>query len=294
MRGVSSAVLITGATGNVGGAVVRRLLARAGRAGEVAIRPRVAVRDPAAAAAGFGPGVEAVALDFHRPETFAGALAGVRALFLLRPPAIARVRRTLVALIDAAAQAGVGHVVFLSVVGAENPLLPHHAVEVRLREGPVPWTILRPGFFMQNIGDTYRPDIRERDELYLAAGEGAVAWVDARDLGEVAAEVLVDPAGHQGRTYTLTGAEAVGFAEVAALLSRAAGRPIRYVPASALGQLRRHVARGMPLGQAIVVTLLHLGLRRDQAVDPTLGGLLGRRPRTVAEYVADYAELGRR
>lgn len=290
-----AAVLVTGATGNVGGAVVRRLLERAGGPVPSGIRPRVAVRDPGAAAARFGPGVDAVLLDFHRPETFPPALAGVSSLFLLRPPAIARVRATLCALVDAAAAAGVGHVVFLSVTGADrNRFVPHHAVEVHLQSGPVPWTILRPGFFAQNIGDTYRPDIRERDEVYLAAGRGQVAWVDARDLGELAADILLDPAPHRGRAYTLTGSETADFAEVAGLLSRAAGRPIRYVPASALGQIRRHLARGMPLAQALIVTLLHLGLRRGQRGDATLAGLLGRPARTVADYIADHAELWRR
>ena len=286
-------ILVTGATGNVGGAVVRHLLARAAVPKD--IRVRAAVRDPAAAVKQFDARVEAVALDFLQPESFAPALAGVTALFLLRPPALARVRKTLCALVDAAEQAGVGHVVFLSVTGAEtHRFVPHHAVEQRLQRGRVPWTILRPGFFAQNIGDTYRPDIRERDEIYVAAGRGRVAWVDVRDLGEVAAEILLDPTPHVGRGYTLTGQENADFAEVAELLSRAAGRPIRYVPASALGQLRRHLSRGMPLTQALVVTVLHLGLRGGQRGDPTLGELLGRPARTVGDYVADHAALWRR
>lgn len=286
---MTATVLVTGATGNVGGAVVRHLLAL----GEV--RPRLAAREPAAAAARFGPGVEAVSLDFTQPESFGPALAGVTALFLLRPPAIARVRRTLCALIDAAEEAGIDHVVFLSVVGAEtNRLVPHHTIERRLQRGGVPWTILRPGFFAQNIGDTYRADIRERDEVYVAAGRGQVAWVDARDLGEVAAKILCDPGPHRARAYTLTGERAADFVAVAEALSRSAGRTIRYVPASVLGQLRRHRSRGMPLSQAIVVTALHWGLRRGQVGDPTLRGLLGRPARTVGEYVADHAELWRR
>lgn len=277
-------VLVTGATGNVGGAVVRHLLAR-GHA------PRAAVRDLSAKTA---PGVDPVVLDFHRPETFGPALAGASGLFLLRPPAIARVRRTLCALVDAAAAAGVGHVVFLSVTGAEqNRLVPHHAVEQHLLKGPVPWTILRPGFFAQNLGDAYRADLRERDELYLPAGRGRVAWVDTRDLGELAAELLLDPAAHRGRAYTLTGGETRDFAEVAALLSERLGRPIHYTAASALGYLRRQRARGMPWAQALVLMVLHLGLRRGQAerVDPTLGALLGRPPRTIADYIADHAAL---
>lgn len=290
---MTATIVVTGATGNVGDAVVRRLLARMQGHVPADICPRVAVRDPDRAR--FSPEVEVVGLDFHRPETFPGALADASALFLLRPPAIARVRRTLNVLVDAAAAAGVGHIVFISVMGADaNRFVPHHAVEQRLRAGPVPWTILHPGFFTQNIGDTYRHDIQERDEVYLAAGRGQIAWVDARDLGELAADILIDPGPHRGCAYALTGVETADFDEVARLLSGAAGRTIRYVPTSALGQIRRHCARGMPLAQAIIITLLHLGLRRGQRGDPTLARLLGHAPRTVTDYIVDHVDLWRR
>lgn len=283
-----ASVVVTGATGNVGGAVVEHLLARGAT-------PRLAVRDPAAAR--VPAGARAVRLDFHRPATFEPALAGARALFLLRPPAIARVRGTLNALVDAAVAAGVAHVVFLSVAGADrNPLVPHHAVERHLqRQRALTWSSLRPGFFAQNLGDAYRDDLRTRDELHVPAGDGRVAWVDARDLGEIAASVLLDPAPHIGRGYTLTGGETRSFAEVAGLLSAALGRPVRYTPASAAGYVRRLRARGLPWGQVAVLTLLHLGLRRGAAaeVDPTLGRLLGRPPRTIGAYVADHAALWR-
>lgn len=280
-------ILVTGATGNVGSAVVTRLLARG-------VECRIGVRDPASVPP--RPGVTPVALDLRRPDGFSAAVAGAGGLFLVRPPAIADVRPTLCALVDAAAAAAVPHVVFLSVVGADrNRIVPHHAVERHLAREHVPWTILRPGFFAQNLGDAYRPDLRERDELFVPAGRGRVAWVDTRDLGELAADILLAPDEHRGRGYTLTGGEARDFTEVADLLARALGRPIRYTPASALGYARRLRARGLPLGQVLVLTVLHLGLRRGDAqyVDPTLAALLGRAPRTIADYIADHAALWR-
>lgn len=273
-------ILVTGATGNVGGAVAARLRARG-------VAPLLALRDPAGREG-------AVRLDFHRPDTFGPALAGVDALFLVRPPAIARVRATLCAFLDAAQAASVRHVVFLSVMGAERSrVIPHRAVELHLQRSPLAWTLLRPGFFAQNIGDAYHDDLRARDELYLPAGHGRVAWVDARDLGELAADILLDPAAHRGAAYTLTGGETRDFAEVAALLTRALGRHVRYTPCGALAYARRLRARGLPWGQVLVLTLLHLGLRPGQQVDPTLGQLLGRPPRTVADYIADHADRWR-
>jgi uncharacterized protein YbjT (DUF2867 family) len=272
-------VLVTGATGNVGRAVVSALRGRG-----VAARP--GLRDP-------GDDPDAVALDLRRPETFAPAVADVSAMFLLRPPAIADVRRTLNPLIDAALAAGVRRVVFLSVVGADTrSYVPHAKVEAHLRRGPGEWTFLRAGFFAQNLGDAYRADIREHDELFVPAGDGRAAFVDARDLAEVAASALVED-GHAGRAYTLTGPQALGFVEVAAALSAELGREIRYARPGALRYALRLRRRGLPRMQVLVQTLLHVGLRFGQAeaVDPTLARLLGRSPRTLADYIRDHRAL---
>ncbi len=161
---------------------------------------RACDRDPARARRALGDDVEVAPLDFARPATFGPALVGVRALFLMRPPAVANVRDTLLPLVDAAAAGGVEHVVFLSVAGADtNRWIPHHAVEAHLRAGRVAWTLLRPGFFAQNLGDAYRRDIVEDDRLYVPAGDGAAAFVDVRDVAEVAALAFAAPDAHRGR-----------------------------------------------------------------------------------------------
>lgn len=270
-------VLVTGASGNVGREVLRVL-------SPSAVEVRRAVR-PGATGAAQAPG-EAVPLDFYDPATFAPALEGCAAVFLLRPPAIADTRSTLLPFIDAARAAGVGQIVFLSVAGAaRNRLVPHHAVERHLQDGPPAWTILRPGFFAQNVGTAYRQDVREDDRLYVPAGRGRVAFVDLRDVGVLAAEALKVPAQHQGQAYTLTGSEAFSFQAVAALLSVTTGRPIRYEPATVLGYARHLRRRGLSPGHVAVQTILHVGLRFGQAeaVDPTLSRLLGRPARTLRD-----------
>ncbi|MCI4066766.1 SDR family oxidoreductase [Micromonospora sp. R77] len=285
---MTAPVLVTGATGNVGGAVARSLAA-------TGVAVRVAGPDPAAMRLRF-PDVPGVRLDFADPGTFESALAGAGGLFLLRPPQIARVGPTLNALVDAAARHGVGHVVFSSVTGADtNVVVPHHRVETHLRASGLPYTILRPGFFAQNLADAYRRDIREENRIYLPAGSGRAAFVDTRDLGDVAATVFADPAAHAGAGYPLTGAEALDFDEVAAVLTEELGRPIRYHPATVGGYLRHLRRRDAPLVQALVQTVLHTGLRRGQAerVDPTLPRLLGRAPRTLRQYVHEHRELWR-
>ena len=317
-------VLVTGASGNVGREVVRALLAspqrQTGSSGLAAAPPNSAIAVRAAGRGSGGPavdGVEAVVLDFERPATFKPAVGNATRLFLLRPPAIASVKRTLNAFVDVAVtQGSVRHVVFVSVAGADrNTMVPHHAVEQHLLHhmpAHVAVTILRPGFFAQNLRDAYRDDIRLDDRLYVPAGDARVAWVDVRDIAAVAAQRLTtalptglrmplvsthvpDPeaAGTERlpwqEAFHLTGpAPPVTFAEVAACLSEALGRPIRYEPASMLGYLH-HLkrTRGLPWAQAIVLLVLHVGLRYGQAeaVDGMLARCLGREATSIAEVI---------
>lgn len=276
-------VLVVGATGNVGRATVDALVRHG-------IPVRSGLRDPHRAAP--LPGVEPVELDVFRPETFGEAVEGIGGLFLLRPPPVSRVGPTLNALTDAAVEAGVDHIVFSSVAGADtNTVVPHHRVETHLRDHAPSWTILRPGFFAQNLADAYRQDIVGDDRIYLPAGSGRVAFIDTRDIGDAAATVFADPSPHRGRGYTLTGPEAVTFDGVAAILTSTLGRPIRYEPASVLGYAWRLRAQRLPLAQIAVQTILHTGLRRGDAetVDPTLKHLLGRPGRTIEHYVTEHA-----
>ena len=286
---MSRPVLVTGATGNVGRAVVAALQA-------ASIPVRAAARTRAEVGAAF-PDVEAVTLDVSDVRTFGDALAGVGGVFLIRPPAIARGRPTVNALIDAAARAGVDHVVFSSVAGADaNPLLPHHRIERHLQTSALSWTILRPGFFAQNLGAAYRTDIRRDDRIYVPAGDAHVAFLDVRDIGDVVAEIMRDPAPHRGRSYPLTGPELRTFDQVAAALTRELGRPIRYEPATASGYVRHLRSLGLPATQIAVQLLLHLVLRRDAAAtaDTTPARLLGRPGRTIETYIADHRDLWRR
>ena len=246
------------------------------------------------APAGQAQGLETVRLDFQDPDTFPGAVAGCEAMFLMRPPAISNTKDTLNVLIDAARKAGVWQFVFLSVAGAgDNRIVPHHAVEQRLRAGDRDWTILRPGFFAQNLASAYREDIVEDDRILLPAGRGRAAFVDLRDVAEVAVDALVAPEEHAGQIYTLTGPKAYSFSEAAGILSANLGRKIRYVPASAPGYFLHLLRGGVGLGQAVVQTILHVGLRFGQAedVNPTLECLLGRRPRDVKQYIEDHRGL---
>ena len=280
-------VLVTGAAGNVGREVVRALVARG--------TPTRAVDLSAdAVRAMHGESVAPAVLDYAEPSTFASAFDGCSSLFLVRPPAVACMESTLLPFIDAAMKHGIEHIVFLSCLGAAtNKLVPHYAVEKHLAARSVSHTLLRPGFFSQNLGAAYRDDIALEGRLFLPAGRGRVAFVDIRDVAELAAIIFDDPTAHHGAEYTCTGPEAFSFEETARLLTDVIRRPIRYEAASLAGYVRHLHLRGLPLAQIAVQTVLHVGLRFGQLekIDPTLERLLGRRPRTLATYVRESAKL---
>ncbi|HEY0606631.1 MAG TPA: SDR family oxidoreductase [Herpetosiphonaceae bacterium] len=276
-------ILVTGASGNVGREIVK-LLSEGGFA------VRAADRRVAQPEAEPMSNVEAIAFDFNKPETFAPALAGVERMFLMRPPAIANVRRFIFPAIDAAKQAGVQHIVFLSLIGVEkNRIVPHYKIEQHILASGLDYTFLRASFFMQNLNTAHRREIRERSEIFVPAGKGKTSFIDVRDIAAVAALALTQ-AGHAGQAYDLTGGEALDYDQVAQLFSQALSRPIIYRRPSLLRFLHRQHESGVPWSMALVLagiyTTARLGLAGRLAEDTRR--LLGRAPIRLKDYIDDY------
>ena len=186
----------------------------------------------AASAAGHaadGTGASVRAFDFADRSTWARALAGVDRVFLLVPPTISDVGRTLIPFIDQAMEvSGVQQIVFLSAPGSRFDIRsPHHQVVQYLKRTRTPHTILRPNVLMQTLSTLYRDDIRLRSEIVLPAGGARVAFVDAADVGRAAARVLTER-GHLGKAYALAGEQSHSYAQLAELLTEVLGRPVRY------------------------------------------------------------------
>lgn len=259
-------ILVTGASGNVGSAVVRALDAQ-GIDHTVAERPE---------------------FDFTDPATWARTFDGVTSMFLVRPPAIGNVKRDLLPALAAARNAGVRHVVFLSLQGAEkNKIVPHATVEAWLRASGMSWTFVRASFFHQNLTTTHVTDVRDRNEIFVPAGKGATAFVDAEDVGAVAAAALIDPAAHRNKAWTVTGPRALTYAEIAEILTAELGRPITYARPGIwryLAHARRALA--MPTGMIAVTAAIYTTARLGMASGLTdeVRTVLGREPIDFAEF----------
>jgi uncharacterized protein YbjT (DUF2867 family) len=282
-------ILVTGATGNNGTEIVKRLAAKA----DVQVRAMVRNRDRAGAIA--LPQVEVAEADFDRPATLLSALAGVERAFLLTPSS-ERAQAQQIAFIDAARQSGVAHIVKLSQFGAEahSPvrfLQYHAAVEAALQASGIAYTLLRPNLYMQDLLN-FRSTIATRNAFYAAAGDAKVSAVDVRDIAEVAVAALTE-AGHEGEIYELTGPQALTHAEMAELLSRALGRRVTFVDIPSEAMLDALLGVGFPVWQADGLIEDYAHYRRGEAAAVTSGvqDATGKAPRSFEEFARDYAGM---
>ncbi|MFJ9250529.1 NAD(P)H-binding protein [Streptomyces sp. NPDC101776] len=213
-------ILVTGATGTVGGEVVRALPA--------GLRVRVMTRDPAKAA-GMFPGAETVAGDYADPPSLAGALHGVRTAFLVTTRLDGGDDA---AFLTAAAKGGVLRVVKLSAAAVLDPgaddlvTCRQRANEDLLRGCGLQWTLLRPRAFMSN-SLSWAATVRRERTVRALHGNSPNACVDPRDIAEAAVRALTEE-GHAGRAYTLTGPRAVTAAGQTRELGRLLGIPLRF------------------------------------------------------------------
>jgi uncharacterized protein YbjT (DUF2867 family) len=235
-------------------------------------------------------GVEAVALDFDDGDTVDAALMGVETVFLLSTM-VAHERNV----VDAAKRAGVKRIVKLSVNNAHKEGFTfarwHRAIEKHIEGSGLAWTFLRPAGFMQNFFNYMGESIRTQSAFYTAAGGGAGAHIDARDIGAVAALVLTGN-GHEGQAYELTGGEALPYSKAADILSKAVGREIRYVPITP-GQLKEGaLALGMPEPYVDALVDLDRAYAAGELsqVTTTVAELTGRDPIRFEQFAKDHAD----
>jgi uncharacterized protein YbjT (DUF2867 family) len=277
-------ILVTGATGTVGGDVLRGLLGRAD------IQVRAAVRDKEKSAALAGPNVELVWFDYTMPETLGTASRGADAAFMVPPFSPDGVAESL-EFLAAASESGVKHIVKLSVIrslGETTVGKWHAAIDEALKKSGMAWTILLPGGFMQNFveGSAPQPD----GNLYLPVGNAKVAYVDTRDIAEVAVKALTEP-GHESKEYTLTGPADLSYAEMAAVMSEASGRQIRHIDVSPEAARQGMLSAHMPEWMVDAILEINAWAKASKGgeITTTVQDILGRPAHTFREFARDYA-----
>ena len=273
-------VLVTGATGTVGSALIPALQARG-------VTVRAMTRNPDRPV----PGVETVVADLRDPESVAAALKGVDAAFLNSPSA-PKASKLQTRFADLARDVGVNRLVLLSqyAARADSPvrfLRWHAEVEAHVQELGLDHTVLRPNLYLQALLG-FAGTIAQG---WFAApiGGAAVSAIDTRDIADTAAAVLTSP-GHTGRTYTLTGPRAVTHDQIAHALSTATGRDITFHEASA-EQFAAALTGLLPPWQVdgLVEDYAHYARGEAADVHTSVTDLTGHPARDLTDFARDYA-----
>ena len=282
-------ILITGATGNNGGEIVKQLLA-------AGVSPRILVRDRSKAAAKLAmlpDSVEVVQGDFADPDSLDRALEGVDTALLLSSVVPNQVELQ-GNFIDASKRAGVKHIVKFSMIGADlnSPFVLsqwHRQTEQQLESSGIAWTHLRPNDLMQNM-QRFVNSIQQQVAIALPLQDGKVSMVDLRDVAAVAVKALTEP-GHENKTYTITGSEALSYTDVAEKLSTASGLKIRYENLSPEAAKASMTKSGMPDAVAdMMVTMYTLESQGNNAtVTNTVREVTGKAPIAFDQFAEEFA-----
>jgi len=279
-------VLVVGATGNVGGQVVRQLLERDAKVTALLRRPH---------ASGLPDGVEALPGDLADPACLDG-LASVDAAFLVWCAPLA----TAPVILEKLAQRA-GRIVFLSNMTIQDGVdvydnresTVHHTIEGLISRGPCGWTFLRAGVFAHNARLWWGPQIRAGDVVRWPYGEARTAPIHERDIAAVAVRALLDP-GHDRAKHVLTGPEPLSHRDQVRILGEALGRPLRFE------EMTPDEARAAWAGTwpAPIIDMLLAAWPRlvgaPVLVTPTVRDVTGAAPRTFQQWARDHAESFRR
>ncbi len=277
-------ILVTGATGKVGSELVRLLAARG-------VEVKAGTRRVELAEGLFEGSVEMVELDYDVTGTWDGAVQWADRVFLVPPPFDPRGDERVIPFVDWAVQSGSDHLVLLSAMGIEARERLHlRRIEQRIERTGVNWTLLRPNIYMQNFARGFvARGIREEGTFQLPVGDAPVSFVDSRDVAAVAAVVLTGE-DHFGRSHTLTGPEALDHHRVAAVISEATGRAIRYEPITENAMQEMLARAGWPRARADTFAGLLAAIRegRRSDVTPDIAEILGRPARSFEAFAEEH------
>ncbi len=279
-------ILITGATGSIGSELVKQLSAK-----NISFRAMVRAKDKATDLAA-STGAQVIEGDFNDTPSIEKALEGIERAFLLTN-STDQAEKQQIAFVDAAAKAGVKHIVKQSQWAADKNspvrfLRYHAAVENKIKESGIAYTFLRPNLFMQGLL-SFKQTIKEQGEFFAAIGEAKISIVDVRDIAAVALEALTTE-GHENKIYNITGPEALTHQQMALYLSEALGKPIRFtdVPPDAMlqGLLAAHLPQWMAEG--LIEDYAHYARGEASVIANDIANVTGKSPFDFKTFANDY------
>ena len=278
-------VLVTGATGNTGSLLVPALL----RAG---VDVRILVRDEAKAKPLKDLGAEVVLGDLDKPETILPAVKNVDKIYLLTWNGETQLQQA-INVIDAAKKSGNPHIVRHSMWGSENSRIikQGYKIEEILKASGLPWTILKPTFYMQNTMMAAQT-ISSDGVIYWDMKDGKLGMIDVRDIADAAFAVITGK-GHEGKEYILTGPEAISFNDVAKIFSNVLDTEIKYVSVPGEAALQSMVGMGLPEWIAKGYVELSEGFSENFANSTTRNVeiLTGHPSRSFEQFASDFARV---
>lgn len=278
---MSNKILVTGATGTIGKAVVKALSNE--KRSFVA-----AVRNTAKASEKLGAGVELVNFDFEDPSTYEAATNGVDKVFLVGPPLVTNLDSLLTPFIDFLKAKEIKRVIYIGSLGMEKmPDLPFHVVlSEKLKKDGFDYTILKPSFFAQNFKNYEWDNITQRNITYAPAGIGKVAFVDVNDIAQLAVKALLED-GHIGKEYEITGPETLTYADAALLLSEVTNKQIVYPNPRSEEYTGALKSAGAPDFIAPYMISVYSLIANDEVniVSPVVEKLTGRKPTSLKEVL---------
>jgi uncharacterized protein YbjT (DUF2867 family) len=274
-------ILVTGARGNLGGAVVRAM----------------ASSGVSVIAGGTAPenmkiplGIEKVKINYEQPDTVKTALKDVDGLFLVAPPLDWEAPAKIKPVIDQAKAAGVRHIIFNSALGVDqNEAAPLRVIEKQVIASGLKYTILRPNFFMENFTCGFLAPMIAQGGIFLAAGDAPTSFISTEDIAAVATTAFEKH--HFGAEYNLTGPSALDHAQVARIISEVSGKQIQYQALSEEAMIQGARDQGLPDGVIRYMAVLYQAVRSGwmAAVTDDVPKILGRPAVSFGDFAQNNA-----
>jgi len=280
-------ILVIGGTGNIGWPVIEYLNRQ-----HVKVVAGTHNINKATAKLGRLDDVEVRHFDFLNPNTFEDVMVGVNKVFFVRPPQLENPKRDMLPFLTYIKQRQIQQLVFISLLGVEKlPNMPHHAIEKMILDLGIPYTFIRPNYFMQNLNTTHQEDIFKNHDLFIPGGHSRTSFIDTRDVGEIAGMTLLNPK-YLNQKIDITGPDSWSYPEIAKMMTDLLGVEYRYSKPSLWkfrkAMIKRGVTKDFAKTLVTIYVIQQVGTITARKVNSNAEKILGHRPRSFQTYIKDY------